>query len=91
MDIDLQDMFEDLYRAKMRLSLTELEEVMEQLEALPVPVRKDLRLAHKMLRVSMMEAITESEKRLQELRRRYGALPELQPVKRMLRVVGGNV
>jgi hypothetical protein len=87
MDTDLHSLFEDLYRAQQRLSLTELEEIMEQMEALPVPLRKDLLLAHKMLRGSMQEAITESEKRLQELRARYAALPELQPVKRMLRVV----
>jgi hypothetical protein len=86
-DIDLQTLFEDLYRAQQRLSLSELDEVLTQLEKLPVSRNSATMIVQRTLRHSFDEAITESEKRLQELRARYAALPELQPVKRMLRVV----
>jgi hypothetical protein len=73
--VEVQLLFEDLYRADMRLSLHELDEILAQLEAMPRPMRKDAQIAHKLLVHDLNKALVKAEKQLMELRRRHEALP----------------
>lgn len=78
-ELGLLPLFEDVYRANLRLSLVELDEILTQVEQLAVSGsrRKHSITVQRALRRSLNEILTASEKRLAELRTRYDALPAL--------------
>jgi len=69
--------FEDLYRAKQRASLFELEIMLKEIEELPTPKGDGNIMAQIALRAFFGETLTLMETRFKELRAQFTALPEL--------------